>query len=347
MGKEPRVSCHLRTLGYAGLSAVLLVAGPPAVRADFGMSKTRLMLPRLRPPSSPILVERVSLDVASDSADVSASHADLVRTRLAQTLTAWNLYRVVDARENPEAVLRVSLRGMETTIRTDTEMENKYVKIGERQEWDAKQKKNVTKDVMGYRKEPVTVHVIEGRVQGVAQVEAGGATRREDVSFKYGERSKYLSSFPEEVRTIAGLRDYLVAHLADRAVAVATFGPDPVEALLATDGDLKPGNKFAEAGLFKEALDEWSRRTFKGDKEAARLHNIGVATEALAYTLAPFAPEHLAQLQQARELYKRAFMMDPGEKYFAEPLKRIDVSLDFAQRGAAMKADLDRARKGK
>lgn len=339
--------CRLRMLGWAGLSVALLVAGAPSIRADFGMSKTRVMLPRLRPPSSPILVERVSLDVVSDSADVSASHADFVRTRLAQTLSAWNLYRVVDSRENPEAVVRVSLRGMDAAVRTEIEMENKYVKIGERQEWDAKKKKNVTKDIMGYRNEPVTVHVIEGRVQGVAQVEAGGAIRRDDVSFKYGGREKYASNFPDAVRTIAGLRDYLVARLADKAVAVATFGPEPVEALLATDGDLKPGNKFAEAGLFKEALEEWNRRTFKGDKEAARLHNVGVATEALAYALAPFAPEHLAQLQQARELYKRAFMMDPGEKYFADPLKRIDVSLEFAQRGASMKADLDRARKEK
>lgn len=341
------MSRQIRMLRYVAVSAALLAAGAPAIRADFGMSKTRVMLPRLRPPSTPILLERISLDVASDSADVSASHADYVRTKLTQSLSNWQLYRVVDSRESPDAVVRVSLRGMEATIRSEIEMEDKYVKIGEKEEWDAKKKKNVTKDVMGYRKEPVTVHVIEGRVLGAAQIEAGGTTRREDVGFTYRGRDKRLYNFPDEVRTIAGLRDYLVARLADKAVAVATFGADPVEALLATDGDLKPGNKFAEAGLFKEALDEWSRRTFKGDKEAARLHNVGVATEALAYTLAPFAPEHLAQLQQARELYKRAFMMDPGEKYFADPLKRIDVSLEFAQRGAAMKADLDRARREK
>ena len=95
--------CRLRMLGCAGLSVALLVAGAPSVRADFGMSKTRVMLPRLRPPSSPILVERVSLYVVSDSADVSASHADFVRTRLAQALSAWNLYRIVDSRENLEA----------------------------------------------------------------------------------------------------------------------------------------------------------------------------------------------------------------------------------------------------
>ncbi len=36
------------------------------------MNKTRVTLPRLRPPSAPLLVERLSLDVASDSPDVSA-----------------------------------------------------------------------------------------------------------------------------------------------------------------------------------------------------------------------------------------------------------------------------------
>jgi len=191
----------------------------------------------------------------------------------------------------------------------------------------------------------VTIHVIEGRLQGVAHVEGRGANRREDVSVTYGGRRKNVSDFPEDVRTVAGLRDYLVARLADKAIAVATFGPEPVQALLATDSELKPGNKFAEAGLFREALEEWNRRTFKGDKEAARLHNVGVATEAFAYALPPFSPEHLTRLHEAKEFYKRAFLMDPGEKYFTDPLKRIEVSLDYAQRSASMKAELDTARK--
>ena len=38
-------------------------------------------------------------------------------------------------------------------------------------------------------------------------------------------------------------------------------------------------------------------------------------------------------------------LMDPGEKYFTDPLKRIEVSLDYAQRSASMKAELDTARK--
>ena len=70
---------------------------------------------------------------------------------------------------------------------------------------------------------------------------------------------------------------------------------DPVEALLAVDGDLKDGNRLAQGGLWKEALATWvDRKPFKGDKEAARLHNIGVAHEALAYTLPLDSPEHQA-----------------------------------------------------
>lgn len=332
-------------VGFAALGVAVLLAGNPlSLSAGFGISKTRVMLPRLQPPSVPILAERVALLVSADSADVSAAHADVVRNRIAEAMEAWKLHRVVDPREDPGAVFRVSLRGMETAIRDETEMETKYVKIGEKEEWDEKKKKMVTKDVMGNRKEPVTYHVIEGRVQGAAQVEGAGSGRPEDVSFRFWERSKYLTDFPDEVRTMAGLRDYLVAEFANKAITVATFGPAPVEALLASDGELKTGNALAQAGLFKDALEEWNRRTFKGGKEAARLHNVGVATEARAYALAPFEAEHAAQLQQAKELYRRAFMMDSNEKYFADPLKRIEVSLDFAQRAAAVKKDMDAAR---
>jgi len=335
-------------VGFAVVSAaVLLVGNPLPISAGFGMTKTRVMLPRLQPPSSPILAERVALSVTADSPDVSAAHADYVRERVAEALEAWKLHRVVDPREDPGAVFQVSLRGIETEIRDEMVMEDKYVKIGEKEEWDAKKKKNVTKDVMGYRKEPVTFHVIEGRVQGVAQVEPTGPARWQDVGARYHLRTKHRADVPEEVRSMSGLRDYLVAELASKAISVATFGPAPVEALLASDGELKAGNKLALVGLFTDALEEWNRKTFKGDKEAARLHNVGVATEARAYALAPFAPEHAVQLQQAKELYKRAFMMDPNEKYFADPLKRIEVSLDFAQRSAAVKSDMDAMRKAK
>ena len=60
------------------------------------------------------------------------------------------------------------------------------------------------------------------------------------------------------------------------------------------------------------------------------MHNIGVAHEALAYALPIDGPEHRTELAQAQDFYKKALALDPGEKYFAEPLQRIEVSLQYA-----------------
>ena len=112
-----------------------------------------------------------------------------------------------------------------------------------------------------------------------------------------------------------------------------SYTVEPVEALLAVDGELKDGNRLAQGGLWKEALAVWvDRRPMKGDKEAARFHNIGVAHEALAYTLPIDGPEHLARLEQARDAYRQALTLDRDEKYFSEPIQRIATSLDYAAR---------------
>ena len=62
------------------------------------------------------------------------------------------------------------------------------------------------------------------------------------------------------------------------------------------------------------------------------------------YELPPYAPEHRAALEQAKSLYTQAFLMDPGEKYFAEPLKRIEVSLEQADAALRIKTTIDAAR---
>ena len=88
----------------------------------------------------------------------------------------------------------------------------------------------------------------------------------------------------------------MIERLAQRATAAVVASSEAVPALLAVDGELKAGNRLAEAGDFERALAEWNRRPFKGDKEAARLHNVGVAHEALAYRLPLPAPEHQERL---------------------------------------------------
>ena len=90
-------------------------------------------------------------------------------------------------------------------------------------------------------------------------------------------------------------------------------------------------------GPLPAALAEWARRTFKGDKEAARQHNLGVAHEALAYGFRPTrrAP---GELEQAREFYRqpgpgpgREVLHGPARAHRAQPGLRRTASQQLAE----------------
>jgi hypothetical protein len=314
--------------------AVLLGPGPRAF-AKFGISKTKVVLARVRPPANPLVADSVYANVRSDSPEVTGAHVAIVRGRLEDALRASDLYRLAERAKDADAALTVSLAGLRAEVRDEIRMETKYVKIGERQEWNDKKKKMETKDVYGNRSEPVSWRVADGSLSATVEVQGGeGGPRTTDVGASYHQQFKIESGVPPEASTEESLRRFLVTGAADNVIAQVTFAPDPVEALLAVNDELKAGNKLAEAGLFQEALDEWSRRSYKGGTEAARLHNLGVAHEALAYKLPPFTPEHRGHLEQAKDMYLKALQLDSGEKYFRDPPPRVDQSLAYSATAA-------------
>jgi hypothetical protein len=308
--------------------------------AKFGMSKTRVMLPRVRPPVNALLAETVYLDIRSESPEVTGAHVSIVKGRVEDALRGSDMYRLVDRERGADAVLRVSLSALRAEVRDEVRMETKYVKIGERQEWNDKKKKMETKDVYGNRSEPENWRIADGSLSATVEVQGQGGERTTDVGGSYHKQFKMEGSVPPEASTEESLKRFLVTATADNVVGQVTFAPDPVEVLLAVNDELKAGNKLAEAGLFREALDEWNRRTYKGDTEAARLHNVGVAHEALAYKLPPFTPEHRAQLTEAKEDYLKALQLDSGEKYFRDPPPRVDQSLAYAATAALFMQEL-------
>lgn len=316
---------------YRGLAVLGIALGLTGVaEAKFGMSKTRVVLPRVRPPVNALLAETVYLDVRSDSPEVTGSHVSIVKGRVEDALRGADMYRLVDRERGADATLRVSLSALRAEVRDEVRMETKYVKIGERQEWNEKKKKMETKDVYGNRSEPVNWRIADGSLSATVVVQGGGGDRTTDVGGSYHKQFKMEGGLPPEASTEESLKRFLVAATADNVVGQVTFAPDPVEALLAVNDELKAGNKLAEAGLFQEALEEWSRRQFKGDTEAARLHNLGVAHEAIAYKMPPFTPEHRGHLTEAKELYLKALQLDSDEKYFRDPPPRVDQSLAYA-----------------
>lgn len=321
--------------------AVLLALGLQAF-AKFGMSKTRVVLARVRPPANPLLAERVYLGVGSDSPEITGSHIAIVRGRLEDALRGRGLYQLVDRDTDADAALTVSLADLSAEVRDEIRTEQEYVKIGERQEWNDKKKRMETKDVYGYRSEPVSWRVAGGSLSATVEVRGtDGSPRTADVGTSYHQQFKVGSGIPPQASTEDSLRRFLVTAAADNVIAQVTFAPDPVEVLLAVNDELKAGNKLAQAGLFQEAMDEWGRRTYKGGTEAARLHNIGVAHEALAYKLPPFTAEHGGHLEQAKEMYLKALQLDSGEKYFRDPPPRVDQSLAYSATATLFMQELD------
>jgi hypothetical protein len=187
-----------------------------------------------------------------------------------------------------------------------------------------------TKDVYGNRDTPVSIRVADGSLSASVEIEGRGSTRSADAGASYHDSFKVEDGVPPEAATEESLRRHLVTVVADHVIGTVSFAPDPVEALLAVNDELKNGNRLAQSGLFQEALDEWSRRTYKGGTEAARVHNVGVAYEALAYKLPPYTPEHRDYLEKAKQSYLLAMKLDTGEKYFRDPPPRIDMSLSYA-----------------
>lgn len=328
----------------AVLAAGCALCAAPAALAKFGISKTRVILPRLRPPENPPLAETVAVDVRSAAPEVTGAHVSLVTGRLEDALRDGGLYSLVDSPREADAAVRVTLGALRAEVRDEIRMERRSVKVGEEQVWDEKKKKYKTESVYADRDVPISWRIAEGSVDATVEVRDEGGRQPIDAGGAYREAFKQGERIPFEATTEEALKRFLVGGVAERAVGIVAFAPDPVEALLAVNGELKAGNKLAEAGLFREALAEWTRKTYKGDSEAARLHNVGVAYEALAYRLPSHDPEHRAQLERAQDFYGKAQALDPDEKYFRDPLVRIEASLSYAASAVRLMADLDRFR---
>ena len=228
------------------LAAVLALPVPAA--AKFGIVKTKVTLPRFRPPLLQMGGRTVAVEIVSESRGVGRRHESVVREQLEGALRSWGAFELRRPGDEADNVVRVHLEDLEARIESTIEYETRYVKVGTREEWDDKKKKYVTKDVYDNRREPVTVKLVTGRLQAQVELVRDGEPRTAPADADYNERFKGESSLPREAQTERDLEEYLVEQAALQAVAAVCYSPDPVEALLAVDGDLKPGNRLAESG---------------------------------------------------------------------------------------------------
>jgi hypothetical protein len=314
------------------LFAVLTFAVAPVAMARFGTSKTRLKLSRSRPPQIPILSAQVLVDVTPATPDVRPEDVDTVRRRVKEAIEGTTLYRLVDNHQEGAGTVSVSLSPSSAEVRTVTEQGSQ-----EGYTTGHADDRGVYFET-SYTTVSWTRRVAEGRIEAEITVRQGQDSQSRLVSASYPSATMLR---PPDAQSVESLKIDLVQDIATRVAALVGYTSDPVQMMLAVNGELKDGNRLAQAGQFEDALVRWSSHPLKGGAEAARLHNMGVAHEATAYRLPIRSPEHRNELGLARDLYKKATDLDPGEKYFKQSLQRIAVSLEYAEAVRSLVEHLD------
>lgn len=147
------------------------------------------------------------------------------------------------------------------------------------------------------------------------------------------------------VETAESLETDMLQEIAIKVQRRYTSATDQVEIALAVDSPLRLGDKLAESGQWKEALDSWSSAAMKHNP-SDRLYNLAVAKEALAYVA--FAHDNdldalLPKFKEAMDLYTQALHGDPGEKYMRQAVDRLHLARSDIETARRIKVEQDAA----
>ena len=184
--------------------------------------------------------------------------------------------------------------------------------------------------------EPVTVKFVE---------EVNTASKAKEFVSKIPHPGRSKAGDEEHVQTVGDVEQILVTRAADRIAARVVNTDERVDAMLAR-GALEEYNKYAEAGQwtdFAEKLETMPPLP-RPDEDAYRLYNIGLANEALGYkATTPDAARRY--FEKAVIDYRKASEANPHEKYFLEPVNRIEIALEHYKKLAT--ATASRSKTGK
>ncbi|MGD0779012.1 MAG: hypothetical protein ABSC05_40050 [Candidatus Solibacter sp.] len=166
----------------------------------------------------------------------------------------------------------------------------------------------------------------------------------DQVSGAISETKKILGKIPhpgakhkdeegqDEPHTMEDVVEILVDQTAQRVAGRLVDTNERVEVMLAR-GALDQNNRNADAGQwtkFVEELETMPPLPHLGD-DAYRLYNIGVGDEALGYK-AESPASAKRYFEQAVMQYRKAGEANPQEKYFIEPVNRIEIALEHYKR---------------
>ncbi|HEV3331641.1 MAG TPA: hypothetical protein VG096_11705 [Bryobacteraceae bacterium] len=133
----------------------------------------------------------------------------------------------------------------------------------------------------------------------------------------------------DEPHTMEDVLEILVNRMTDRVAARLVNTNERVEVMLARGAPFDDANRYATAGQWTKSVETLETMTplANAEDDAYRLYNIGVGNEALGYK-ADTPASAKKYFEQAVIDYRKAGEANPREKYFIDPVNRIEIALE-------------------
>jgi hypothetical protein len=303
--------------------AVCALAGTAAdaqFRRGMLAESTEINLFPATPPALLLPAGSFQVDVKNQSTGPSRLLA-----RLDEAITRQmeeNDNRLQPATGKPEMTIVATLTEWTRTRRNGSKYVSETRQVGTKQVTD-KNGKTRTEPVYEYGRNKPTV-IDQGAAAVRVEVRRGSQVLADETArITYNEERLSEEGPPSTTE----VEDAMLDRSASRAAGLVTPARESVRVLLARSDEIDRLNDLARSRKWNEwraALQE-TRPHRDAKKDAYRLHNLGVASEAMAYE-AGSDDETLRLLTEAAGLVQKAIAGKKDEKYFTEAFTRISNS---------------------
>ncbi len=328
MPHPSRVLAALVTCALAGVDA------GAQFRRGILADSIEIMLFPAAPPSLLLPSGSFQVDVKNQSTGpvrLLSRLDDAITTQMAE-----NDARLEVAEGKPDIQVVATLTEWTLSRRRGTRYVSETRQIGTKQVTD-KNGKTTTEPVYEYGRNKPTV--IDAGAAAVRLEVRRGTQVLADETARFTYHDDRLAE--EGARSTTEVEETMLDRAAQRAAGLVTPAREPVRVLLARSDEVDKLNDLARSRKWHEwraALQE-TRPHRDAKRDAYRLHNIGVAHEALAYE-ATSEEETRRLIAEAASFVQQAINARKDEKYFSEAFGRISTNGLAYTRLRAMRASL-------
>jgi hypothetical protein len=323
------IGWHTRAASVLLALALAILHLPTASAEGFGTNKKKITLHRKLPPAvhltgSAIYVQGAGHDAFTN--DVAQQLATVLETELER-----NDKRLRTETQRPEVTITCQVTHFTTPLPQQVQHAVVYGKTLKPETF-----KKITGEIaVSYQaKDTRTSRLLDSNnvtANYDEEFESSGEKAGKSFTEKMASPFKRLAGKKvddETAPTDVQLRQILIVKAVNQIASRLVQTDETIDVYLARGKELDAADKFADSGLWSRMLDslEQMEPLPKKEDDAFRLYNIGVANEALAYQTEDSKAAN-KYVQAAMIHYGKALDLNPGEKMFVEPQRRIETAM--------------------